>query len=80
MMALYPKVNQAGGGVKHSAPHQNDQQDAKSVRPQVPADATAYGQNHLKGKMPAGYVSVWCFGGTYDTKKSPTSGGGKKVY
>jgi hypothetical protein len=30
--------------------------------------------------MPAGYISVWDFGNGSQTKRSPSSGGGKKVY
>lgn len=65
---------------KHKRPSEVNQQVAKSVRPQLPRDVTRDGQNCLHGKMPAGFISVWEFGTGKQTKKSPTSGGGKKVY
>ena len=43
-------------------------------------DGSKNGQNHINGKMPAGYISVWDFGSGEQTKYAPTSGGGKKVY
>lgn len=64
---------------KHQRPHELNQQIARSVRPQLPRDGSANGQNQVK-KMPAGYISVWDFGGGEQTKYSCTSGGGKKVY
>ena len=57
-----------------------NQQVAKSVRPQLPRDGSKNGQNALHGKMPCGFISVWDFGSGDQTKKSPTTGGGKKVY
>ena len=64
---------------KHQRPHEMNQQVAKSVRPQLPRDGSKGGQNHIE-KMPAGYISTWDFGNGNQTKYSPTSGGGKKVY
>lgn len=65
---------------KHKRPSDENQQIARAVRPQLPRDASKNGQNCLNGKMPAGFISVWEFGTGYQTKSSPTSGGGKKVY
>jgi hypothetical protein len=65
--------------IKHRRPSDVNQQVAKSVRPQLPRDGSKDGQNCLHGKMPAGYISTWDFSGSYDTKRSPTSGGGKGV-
>ena len=65
---------------KHQRPHEMNQQIAKSVRPQLPRDASADGQNNVRSRMPAGFVSVWDFGNGDQTKYSPTWGGGKKVY
>jgi len=56
-----------------------NQQVAKSVRPQLPRDGSKDGQNNTD-RMPAGYISVWDFGNGSQTKRSPSSGGGKKVY
>jgi len=39
-----------------------------------------HGQNNVAKKMPAGFISVWDFGNGEQTKMSPTSGGGGKVY
>ena len=64
----------------HKRPSDMNQQVAKSIRPQLPRDGSKDGQNNVKGKMPAGYVSVWDFGNGDQTKRSPTHGGGKKVY
>jgi len=65
---------------KHQRPHEDNQQIAKSTRPQLPRDASVGGQNAITNKMPAGYISVWDFGGGKQTKYSPTTGGGSKVY
>jgi hypothetical protein len=56
-----------------------NQQVAKSVRAQLPRDGSRDGQNNTD-RMPAGYISVWDFGNGSQTKRSPSSGGGKKVY
>ena len=56
-----------------------NQQVAKSTRPQLPRDGSKDGQNNTD-RMPAGYISVWDFGNGSQTKRSPSSGGGKKVY
>jgi hypothetical protein len=66
-------------GMKHQRPHEDNQQVARSVRPQLPRDGTANGQNHVE-KMPAGYISVWDFGNGSQTKYSPTSVKERKVY
>ena len=65
---------------KHKRPSEVNQQIAKSVRPQLPRDGSAGGQNHIASKMPAGYISTWDFGNGDQTKYSATTGGGKKVY
>ena len=64
----------------HKRPSDMNQQVAKSIRPQLPRDGSKDGQNNVRGKMPAGYVSVWDFGNGEQTKRSPTRGDGKKVY
>ena len=65
---------------KHQRPSHVNQQIAKSVRPQLPRDGSAGGQNAIRDKMPAGFIAVWDFGNGEQTKRSPTSGGGGKVY
>ena len=61
--------------------HDLNQQVAKSVRPQLPRDGSAGMTKWQPGQLPrGGYRSVFCFEDTYDTKHSPTSGGGSKVY
>ena len=66
---------------KHQRPHETNQQIAKSVRPQLPRDGSAGQQAWEPGLMPAGYRSVFPMQeGPFQTKLSPTSGGGKKVY
>ena len=67
---------------KHQRPHDENQQIGKATRPQLPRDGSSHGMNHTEpGNLPkGGYTSVWNFNGNTDTKKSPTSGGGRKVY
>jgi hypothetical protein len=68
---------------EHQRPHDLNQQIAKSVRPQLPRDGSRDMQRWEPGQLPkGGYRSIFDFSGTpeYDTKHSPTSGGGKKVY
>ena len=45
-----------------------NQQMARAVRPQLPRDGSAGGQNNVRNKMPAGFVSVWDFGNGDQTK------------
>jgi hypothetical protein len=64
-------------------PHDINQQIAKSTRPQLPRDGSKDMERWEPGQLPkGGYRSVFDFSGTptYDTKKSPTEGGGCKVY
>ena len=69
-----------------SRPHQRDhdvnQQVAKSVRPQLPRDGSAGQTSWRPGELPrGGYRPVFDFSERmFDTKHSPTSGGGKEVY
>jgi len=68
---------------EHQRPHDLNQQVAKSVRPQLPRDGSAGAARWEPGQLPkGGFRSVFDFSGTptYDTKHSPTSGGGSKVY
>ena len=67
----------------HQRPHEVNQQIAKSTRPQLPRDGSVGQERWTPGTVPkGGFRSVFDFSGTpsYNTKKSPTSGGGKKVY
>ena len=64
-------------------PHDINQQIAKSTRPQLPRDGSKGMERWEPGQLPkGGFRSVFDFSGTptYDTKKSPTEGGGCKVY
>jgi len=68
---------------EHQRPHDLNQQVAKSVRPQLPRDGSKDMMRWEPGQLPkGGYRSVFDFSGTpeYDTKHSPTRGGGNKVY
>jgi len=68
---------------EHQRPHDLNQQVAKSVRPQLPRDGSPNMTRWEPGQLPkGGYRSVFDFSGTpeYDTKHSPTKGGGCKVY
>ena len=67
----------------HQRDHSYNQQVAKSVRPQLPRDGSMGMQRWEPGQLPVGgFRSVFDFSEktSYDTKHSPTSGGGKKVY
>jgi hypothetical protein len=64
-------------------PQAYNQQIGMAVRPQLPRDATSGQTRWQPGELPmGGFRAVIDFSGTpsYNTKKSPTSGGGKKVY
>ena len=63
----------------HKRPSDINQQPSKAVRPPLPRDGSRDGQNNVN-KMPAGYISTWDFGNGEQTKRAPTTGGGKKVY
>ena len=68
---------------KHQRPSEVNQQIAKSTRPQLPRDGSIGQERWTPGQLPkGGFRSVFDFSGTptYNTKKSPTSGSGKKVY
>jgi hypothetical protein len=75
--------NQNMANSNHQRPHEVNQQIAKSVRPQLPRDGSADMARWQPGTLPkGGFRSVFDFSDTptYNTKKSPTSGGGGKVY
>lgn len=79
-MSLKPKHPAFKPEQKHQRSSEVNQQIAGSVRPQLPRDGSANGQNHVRDRMPAGFISTWAFGTGDQTKYSTTSGGGKKVY
>lgn len=57
------------------------QKYAKAIRPQKPSDTTERFQKWQPGQVPSGgFRSTFCFDDSYNSKQSPTSGGGKKVY
>lgn len=67
----------------HQRPHEQNQQIAKSVRPQLPRDGSPGQVSWQPGTLPkGGYRSVFDFSGNepLNTKKSPTRGGGRGVY
>lgn len=47
----------------------------KPIRPQIPQDTYGLGGGYFTpGKVPAGgFNSMWCFNGSHDPKKSPTT-------
>lgn len=75
-----PKLKAGGAMQVTQRPHEQNQQIAKSVRPQMPRDGYSGGHNtHTSGQLPVGgYTSVWSFCGT-NTKKSPTDRPGRSV-
>jgi hypothetical protein len=72
----------------HQRDHEKNQQTSTAVRPPLPRDATGGMERWKPGQLPmGGYRSVFDMSGDkfpttspLNTKMSPTSGGGKKVY
>jgi hypothetical protein len=63
--------------------HDFNQQIAKSTRPQLPRDGSKGMMRWEPGQLPVGgfrAIIPFCGDGYYDTKQSPTSGGGKRIY
>ena len=63
--------------------HDFNQQIAKSTRPQLPRDGSKGRVRWEPGQLPVGgfrAIIPFCGDGYYDTKQSPTSGGGKRIY
>ena len=63
--------------------HDFNQQIAKSTRPQLPRDGSKGMVRWEPGQLPVGgfrAIIPFCGDGYYDTKQSPTSGGGKRIY
>ena len=83
---MRPSVNFENKHMENSQaqrPHDVNQQIAKSTRPQLPRDGSAGMERWTPGTLPkGGFRAVFDFSDTptYNTKKSPTSGGGGKVY
>jgi len=66
----------------HQRDHDINQQIAKSVRSQLPRDGSRDMIRWEPGQLPKGgfrAIIPFCEG-PYDTKHSPTSGGGKRIY
>lgn len=64
----------------HQRDHESNQQIATATRPQLPRDGSAGMKRWEPGELPmGGYRSTYQFE-TTGTKKSPTTGGGRKVY
>jgi hypothetical protein len=63
----------------HKRRNELNQQTSTATRPPLPRDASKDGQNNTN-KMPSGFIGVWDFGNGPQTKNSPTTGSGKKVY
>ena len=79
-MKFKPEVPGSMGGGRHQRPHEYNQQIATSVRPQLPRDGSRDGQNHIRGKMPAGFISTWDFTSDPQTKYSTSGAKERKVY
>ena len=67
---------------KYQRPHDENQQIAKSVRPQLPRDGSKDNNScYQLGTMPkGGFQAVWNFSGNGSTKESGTDKPGGKVY
>ena len=83
-MELKPKTPKGPGQMtKFQRSHNENQQVAQAVRPQLPRDKSGEGRPiYASGELPkGGYQSIWAFGNNpLDTKQSPTTKPGKKVY
>ena len=83
-MELKPKTPKGPGQMtKFQRSHADNQQIAQAVRPQLPRDAYGEGRpTYASGELPkGGYQSMWTFGNDpMNTKKSPTTKPGLKVY
>ena len=82
-MELKPKTPKGPGQMtKFQRSSADNQQIAQAVRPQLPRDAYGEGRpTYASGELPkGGYQSMWTFGGSTDTKRSPTTKPGLKVY
>jgi len=62
--------------------HNLNQQVASPFRPQLPRDGSPHMVRWEPGQLPkGGFRSIIPFcEGAYDTKQSPTSGAGKRIY
>ena len=84
MSKMKPNVPKGPGQMtKFQRSHNENQQVAQAVRPQLPRDKTNEGRpTFASGELPkGGYQSMWTFnGGAIDTKNSPTTKPGGKVY
>lgn len=79
-MKFKPEIPGSMGGKPHRRPHEDNQQVAQAIRPQLPRDKSVGGQNNVQGKMPAGFIAVWDFGNGTQTKDSPSRAKERKVY
>jgi hypothetical protein len=81
---LKPRISKQAGQstqLKHS--QSDPQEQAQVVRPQLPRDYSAGGVPiYTSGTMPkGGFQSIWGFGDNrMNTKDSPTTKPGKKIY
>ena len=84
MSKLTPKVPKGPGSfTKFKMSSHTLQENPRAVRPQLPRDMVADGRPvYASGEMPkGGFQSIWAFGrNPTDTKHSPTTKPGKKVY
>ena len=83
-MELKPKTPKGPGQMtKFQRSSADNQQIAQAVMPQLPRDAYGEGRpTYASGELPkGGYQSMWTFGNDpLNTKKSPTTKPGLKVY
>lgn len=81
---LKPRISkQAGQSTQFKHSESDQQEQAQAVRPQLPRDYTGGGAPiYNSGTMPkGGYQSMWGFGeNRMNTKDSPTTKPGKKIY
>lgn len=73
----------AGTPVKFQRSQEDNEKIAEPYRPQLPRDGSQDGRPTFKsGELPkGGYQSVWAFGDNpTDTKNSPTTKPGRKIY
>jgi hypothetical protein len=81
---LKPKTSKGDGQATRFVHSREDRQEVpQATRPQLPRDHTAGGLPiYTSGAMPkGGFQSIWGFGDNpTDTKNSPTTKPGRKIY
>lgn len=79
---MMPKTLKGSSSMVKFKQSEGRQQVPQATRPQLPRDKTAGGRPiFASGELPkGGFQSMWRFNGAGDTKHSPTTKPGGKIY